>query len=71
MNQLMYLHWGQVKGSDVLVVGVGTYRGKILANRSCVGAMEQPFFVMRIPSDEIQSIENLTEKQPGDSYGTA
>ncbi len=50
MFQYMPLHWGQVKGSDVLVVGAGTYRGKVLANRSCVAGMEQQFFVMRIPA---------------------
>jgi len=50
MFQYMPLHWGQVKGSDVFAVGIGTYRGKVLANRSCVAAMEQSIFIIRIPA---------------------
>ena len=50
MFQYMPLHWGQVKGATVLVVGAGTYRGKVLANRNCVAEMEDQFFIVRIPA---------------------
>lgn len=51
MFQYLPLHWGQVKGSNVFVVGTGTYRGKITRNRSCVGAMEDQFFIIKVPAD--------------------
>ena len=50
IGQYSPLHWGQVKGATVLVVGAGTYRGKVLANRSCVAAMEDQYFIIRIPA---------------------
>lgn len=54
MFQLLYLHWGQVKGSNVFVVGAGTYRGRITRSRSCVAAMAEPFFIVKIPASSIE-----------------
>lgn len=54
MFQYMPLHWGQVKGSNVFVVGSGTYRGRITRSRSCVAGAEQVerLIIFKMPSDE-------------------
>lgn len=62
MYQLLYLHWGQIKGPDVLVVGTGTYRGKITRNRSCVAAMEEPYFIMKIPGSSFVNSQKEEKK---------
>lgn len=53
----MALHWGQVKGANVFVVGAGTYRGRVRANRNCVAAMEEPIFIIKIPADNPEKRE--------------
>ena len=57
MFQYMPLHWGQVKGASVFVVGAGTYRGRVRANRNCVATMEEPVFIIKIPADNPEKWE--------------
>jgi len=62
MFQLMPLHWGQVKGPSVFVVGVGTYRGRLTRSRSCVAAMAEPNFIIKIPASSLNDSQKKENK---------
>jgi len=62
MFQLMPLHWGVVKGANVFVVGLGTYRGKITRSRNCVAAMEEQYFVIKMPEVAKEDSKDGREK---------